>query len=147
MQISFRPIKNEDYEFLWRLHNAALKEYVTKTWGWNEELQRYLFKQNFSLENGEIIVVEGKDAGFLDVREKERERVLISIRLLPEFQNKGVGTKVIQGLLAEARAKNKPVRLQVLKINPAQRLYKRLGFEVFDETDTHFLMRTPEFEQ
>ena len=35
-----------------------------------------------------------------------------------------------------------PVRLRVLKVNArAVTFYKRLGFEITDETDTHFLMR------
>jgi ribosomal protein S18 acetylase RimI-like enzyme len=32
------------------------------------------------------------------------------------------------------------VTLQVLKVNPARRLYERLGFRVTGETPTHFLM-------
>ena len=126
---------------MWQVHNAALKDYVTETWGWNEEQQRFLFKQNFENERAKIIVFEGKDAGFLDVSEKETETVLISIRLLPAFQNKGIGTKIIQDILDESHRKNKTVRLQVLKINPAKTLYNRLGFKVFAETETHFLMR------
>ena len=131
----------EDFEFLWQVHNLALKDYVTKTWGWDEERQRALFRQNFETERAKIIVFEGRDAGFLDVSEKENETVLISIRLLPAFQNKGIGTKIIREVLDEARRKNKTVRLRVLKINPAISLYNRLGFKIYAETETHFLMR------
>jgi hypothetical protein len=31
----------------------------------------------------------------------------------------------------------------VLKVNPAKRLYERLGLAVIGETDTHYLMRRP----
>ncbi|HLM00911.1 MAG TPA: GNAT family N-acetyltransferase, partial [Pyrinomonadaceae bacterium] len=75
--------------------------------------------------------------------EKKDETALVSIRLLPEFQNRGIGTKLIKDVLAASIAKNKPVRLQVLKINPARNLYERLGFEISGETGTHFLMRFP----
>ncbi|HEX8250412.1 MAG TPA: GNAT family N-acetyltransferase [Pyrinomonadaceae bacterium] len=143
MQITFRQIKIKDFEFLWQLHNAALKKYITATWGWNEDWQRRNFEKNFNLREGEIIVVGEKDAGFLWISEKETEIALISIRLLPEFQNRGIGTKLIKDVLDKARAQKKPVRLQVLKINPAQNLYEKLGFEVFGETATHFLMRFP----
>ena len=141
MSITFRQIKIKDFEFLWQLHNAALKKYITATWGWNEDWQRRDFERNFNPDEGEIVVIDGKDAGFLRISEKETEIALISVRLLPEFQNRGVGTKLIKEVLVEARAKNKPARLQVLKINPAQNLYKKLGFKVFGETATHFLMR------
>ncbi|MBA4185763.1 MAG: GNAT family N-acetyltransferase [Acidobacteria bacterium] len=139
MQIDFRQILPDDFEFLWRLHNAALKIYVEKTWGWNEDWQRANFKNTFNPSNGEIIVACGADAGFLRIIEKETETLLASIRLSPEFQNKGIGTQIIKNLLAESE---KPVKLQVLKVNPARALYERLGFEVVGETDTHFLMKT-----
>lgn len=139
MRIGLRHISFDDYEFLWRLHNAALKKYVEKTWGWNEEWQKANFKNAFNPNDGEIIVVDGADAGFLWIVEKESETLLASIRLLPEFQNKGVGTRIIKNLLDKS---DKPVRLQVLKINPARNLYDRLGFEIIGETDTHFVMRT-----
>lgn len=138
MQISLRPIKTEDYEFLWQLHNAALKIYVEKTWGWDEDFQRNSFKENFNVENGQIVVVEGEDAGYFWTIEKENEILLASIRLLPEFQNKKIGTGLIKQLIENSR---KPIRLQVLKVNPAQYLYKKLGFVIAGETETHFLMK------
>ena len=139
MHIAFRQIFSDDFEFLWRLHNVALKEYVEKTWGWDAEWQRRNFDQSFSLNDGEIIVAGGVDAGFFWIIEKETETLLASIRLLPAFQNQGIGTKIIKNLLDESE---KPVRLQVLKVNPARNLYQRLGFEIIGETDTHFLMKT-----
>ena len=144
MQITFRQIKIKDFEFLWQLHNAALKKYITATWGWDEALQQKFFAESFNAGDGEIVVVNGKDAGFLSISEKEFEIVLISIRLLPEFQNRGVGTKLIKDVLDAARVKNKPVRLQVLKANPARNLYEKLGFKIFAETGTHFQMRFPD---
>lgn len=48
---------------------------------------------------------------------------------------------MVGDLLAEAAAAAIPVELQVLKVNPARSLYERLGFAVFDETETHHLMR------
>lgn len=137
MEISLRKIKLEDFEFLWRLHNAALKDYVTQTWGWNEDWQQADFAAKFNPNDGEIITVDNVDAGFWWTSEKENEVVLISIRLLPEFQNRGIGSKLIGSLLEKT---TKPVRLQVLKVNPARKFYERLNFAVVGETQTHFLM-------
>jgi len=141
MKITFRRIEPKDFAFLWRLHNVALKNYVTKLWGWDEKRQKQLFEQTFNPPRGQVIVVDGIDAGFLDVVDKRTETLLSSIRLLPEFQNRGVGTRIIESVINKARRENKAVRLQVLKINPARHFYKRLGFEISDETETHFLMR------
>jgi ribosomal protein S18 acetylase RimI-like enzyme len=138
MQIELRQIETSDFDFLWRLHNAALKDYVTKTWGWDENWQRESFIKAFNPSEGKIIVIDGKDAGYLWVIEKDAEVLLASIRLLSEFQNQGIGSKIIRDLLEKSE---KPVRLQVLKVNPARRLYERLGFEICEETATHFTMK------
>ena len=139
LKVSFRKITSTDFDFLWLLHNAALKEYVEKTWGWDENRQRELFAEGFDTNNGEIIVVGGADAGYLCTIEKEAATLLVSIRILPEYQNRGIGTKIIKDVSAKSK---KHVRLQVLKINPAQNLYRKLGFETVGETETHFLMQT-----
>jgi len=137
MRIDFRQITNNDLEFLWKLHNLALKDYVAQTWDWDEDWQRLDFTEKFNPADGKIIVVVGVDAGFWWTIKRETETLLVSIRILPEFQNRGVGTKIIKNLLNESK---NPVRLQVLKVNPARRLYEKLGFEIFDETETHFKM-------
>lgn len=138
MQIELRQIETSDLGFLWRLHNAALKDYVTQTWGWDEKWQRESFIKAFNPLEGKIIVIDGKDAGYLWVIEKENEVLLASIRLLPEFQNLGIGSKIIRDLLEKSE---KPIRLQVLKVNPARHLYERLGFEICEEITTHFTMK------
>lgn len=138
MEIKFRPIELTDFEFLWRLHNAALKDYVEQTWGWNEDWQRENFVKGFNPGEGEIIVVDGEDAGFLWVIEKENEVLLASIRLFPDYQNKGIGSAIIKNLLEKSQ---KTLRLQVLKVNPARGLYELLGFKICEETETHFVMK------
>jgi RimJ/RimL family protein N-acetyltransferase len=56
-------------------------------------------------------------------------------------QRQGIGTSVIQQVLDEARRSGKPVALQVLKVNPARRLYERLGFSVTGENETLYFMK------
>ena len=137
MEIRLRPITDADLEFLWHLHNAALKKYVTETWGWDEEWQRRNFEERFNADNGTIIVVNHSDAGFWWVNERSDEIFLVSIHLLPAFQRRGIGTRLIRSLTDNSY---KPVRLKVLKVNPARRLYERLGFSISDDLDTHFMM-------
>lgn len=138
MELTFRQIKDEDFEFLRRLHRAALKDYIAQTWGWDEEFQAQRFRKEFNIQDGKIIVADGEDAGFLCVKEKETETVLVSIRLMPDHQNKGIGTWIIKDLLAKSEG---CVTLWVLKVNPARKLYERLGFTIEEETETHFFMK------
>jgi ribosomal protein S18 acetylase RimI-like enzyme len=76
----------------------------------------------------------------IGVERRVTEIFLSQIELLPAFQGQGIGSQLITDLMDEARQQNLPITLQVLKVNPAQRLYQRLGFVVTGETATHFLM-------
>lgn len=136
--VELRKIAIGDYDFLWRLHNAALGPYVEQTWGWDEDWQRRDFAKNFDPSTGEIITVDGVDAGYFRVEEHDEEIFLVSIRLMPEYQKRGIGTRLIRKVIDGA---DRPVRLHVLKVNPARRLYERLGFAITADLDTHFEMK------
>ena len=73
----------------------------------------------------------------------EEDVFLRAIEIHPDYQGQGIGTAIIQKLIAQAALKMKPVFLQVLKVNPAKKLYERLGFSVGSETSTHFPLRPP----
>jgi len=47
---------------------------------------------------------------------------------LPDHRGAGIGGAILRSLLAEAAAAGKPVRIHVERLNPARRLYERLGF-------------------
>jgi ribosomal protein S18 acetylase RimI-like enzyme len=57
------------------------------------------------------------------------------------FQRRGIGTEVMNRLIGEAARVNQTMRLNVVKINPAVRLYERLGFQVIREDDRKFYMK------
>ena len=63
------------------------------------------------------------------------------IAVTPDLQGQGIGTSVIHQVLDEAKRSGKPVALQVLKVNPARRLYERLGFSVTGENETRYFMK------
>jgi ribosomal protein S18 acetylase RimI-like enzyme len=44
-------------------------------------------------------------------------------------------------LQKDARSRKLPILLQVLHLNRARRLYERLGFRVYETTETHYRMR------
>ena len=67
---------------------------------------------------------------------------LRAIEIHPDYQGQGIGTAIIHKIMAEGVLKMKPVFLPVLKVNPAKRLYERLGFSVVNETPIHFYMKT-----
>ena len=142
MEITYRPAGPEDMEFLYRLHESAMRAAVEAAYGpWEEAWQRDYFCKHFDPAVLQVIRVDGADAGMLRVQERTEECFLMDIEILPEFQRRGVGTQTIRGLIERAQAQGKPVALQVLKGNIAARsLYQRLGFGVTGENETHYTM-------
>lgn len=140
-EITLRECREEERPFVWEVRRQALREYVAAIWGWDEAAQRERFEQQFTPAGHHIIVADGVDVGLLQVVDEGTHLVVGKIELLPEFQRKGSGSVLMGRILAQARARRVPVRLQVLRTNiPARRLYERLGFVVAGETETHFQM-------
>jgi len=141
MRPSLRPARPDDSEFVFQVKKAALGEYVEKTWGWDEEFQRAFHGREYQPTTTEIICLQGTDVGWLEVERASDSIRLTGIYILPEYQSRGVGSTVIRRIIKEAMAKELPVQLEVLKVNPrAQVLYEKLGFVVTGETETHNLM-------
>lgn len=138
-----RPATARDKEFLWDLHCRTMRTYVEATWGWDEADQRARFDAAFDPARTTILEQDGRAAGMLIIERSAAQLRLCSIEIAPEFQNRGLGSAIIAGLIDEAAGR--PVWLQVLKANPAKALYDRLGFVVAGETPTHWqMMRGPD---
>ena len=77
-----------------------------------------------------IRVFSKENQGYGYINEKIPE---LSIAILPEYRNQGIGTKLIDKLIIETTSKHPGLSLSVSFNNPAVRLYKRFGFEVVDQ--------------
>ena len=142
MQFELRPATDGDREFLYALHRAAMYESVARTWGWDEAWQRARFDAHFDPRAVQVIRAGGREVGAVRLEERGAELYVAGLAVAPEAQGRGLGTAVLQGLLARAAARRVPVTLQVLKTNPgARRLYERLGFRADGETATHVRLR------
>jgi GNAT superfamily N-acetyltransferase len=142
--VSLRPSTAEDLGFLMRLHEAAMWRYVEQTYGhWNASLQRRSFLERTRPEAHEIVELDGRPIGCLKVRVTDNTLHLDRVFLLPEVQRRGIGTALVRGVIARARSRSLPVRLRVFPVNPARRLYERLGFRQTHSTGTHLYMELP----
>lgn len=139
---TLRPATQNDYNFLYQLHVATIRDAVEATWGWDEEFQRRYFEEHWDPGPRRIIVVQGQDVGMVQVETYQDEIFLALIEVAPQWQGKGIGSAVIRDVQARAREAGLPLTLHVLKANPkAKRLYERLGFVVVEEREERFVMR------
>ncbi len=91
-------------------------------------------------EHIRIIEQAGQRIGMVKAVRSPDAFQLVQIQLAPAHQGRGIGARIVSDLLAEASTANVPVTLSVLKVNPARRLYERLGFRVTAEKDRSLQM-------
>jgi ribosomal protein S18 acetylase RimI-like enzyme len=126
--IELRAASDADTEFCYQLHKAAMGAYVTAIWGWDELAQRDFHARAFNPDRWQIITEGGVDIGMLDVEYRPDEIYIARIEICPQHQGRGIGTRLISALIAEARHKGQALALDVLTVNErAQALYRRLG--------------------
>lgn len=142
-ELTLRPARDDDREFLFALLKTALGPYIEQSSGWREDEQRARHERSSRLPAHQIVEASGERIGCLDVDRRADAVKLNRVFLLPTHQGRGLGTRLARAVLAEADAAGLPVRLRVLRVNPAQRLWRRLGFDVVGETETHLVMERP----
>ncbi len=126
--IALRPATAADSEFCFQLHKAAMGEYVTAIWGWDDQWQRDSHARKFAPGHWQIITADGTDAGILIVDYRPAEIYLSRIEIHPGYQGHGIGTRLISALIHEAAQRGQDLVLDVLAVNNrAQALYQRLG--------------------
>ena len=141
MDITLRPVRNEDKEFCRRVHHTALRDVVIRQFGqWDDTLQDNFFEKSWSSLSLEIIEVDGQAAGTFSREIHPDYFAIAQLYLLPQFQKQGIGTKLLLEQLDKAHSLGLQVRLNVLLENRARKLYESLGFKVTGKTDIFYQM-------
>ncbi|ACL59738.1 GNAT family N-acetyltransferase [Methylobacterium nodulans] len=84
----------------------------------------------------EIVECSGRPVGRIVTDRDVAALTIVDLALLPEWRGRGLGTRLLEDILAEARAAGLPVRLSVAAQNAgARRLYARLGFRAVASSD------------
>jgi ribosomal protein S18 acetylase RimI-like enzyme len=136
--IALRPVDPSDAAFLRGVYASTRADELAPL-GWSRvqidtfldmqfEAQRRDYWHNYDTARFCIVTCDDVDAGRLYVERRADELSIIDIALLPSFRGRGIGSKLLAQLLAEADAAGLPLRIHVEYNNPAQRLYLRLGF-------------------
>ena len=89
-----------------------------------------------------VIEVSGEPAGRLRVIRDVDRIELAGLQLLPHLQGRGIGTRIVEDLKAEAAAGGLSLDIGVEKDNPrARRLYERLGCVQVGEDDEEYFLQ------
>ena len=139
MDVIFRPAVEADFEACRRTYFAEIG-WINERLSLQRDAQEASFRQLWDPSQVRIIQVDGMDVGWLQVVARDDEYFLGSLFVDGPFQRRGVGTEVMRRVLEESERRNQPVRLAVVKFNPARRLYERLGFRVTHEDDRKVYM-------
>lgn len=102
--------------------------------------QDHHYRAHYPGATFDILEHEGQPAGRLALCELGDEIRVMDIALLPALRGQGRGTVVLRAVMAQAAARGRAVRLHVEALNPAWRLYDRLGFTLVQDKGVHKLL-------
>ncbi len=147
---TFRPIGPADEAFLRRLYASTREDELSQV-QWKEgeraafveqqfTAQHRYYQQTFKNASFDLLLLGGEPAGRLYIDRRDDEIRVIDIALLAQHRGSGVGSDLMNDILAEAQEVGKPVRIHVERFNPALRFYHRLGFEQVEDQGVYYLM-------
>jgi GNAT superfamily N-acetyltransferase len=129
MDISFKPASVSDEPFIETVYFETHRWIIETLFGWRgDDIEREKFRESFDADNTKIILAAGIPIGWWTIQRSTNEIHLGAIYLQASHQGRGVGTRLIRNLVAQAQEDRIPVRLSTAKINRARELYARLGF-------------------
>lgn len=141
MRYTLSPAQTGDIETVFRLNRELIDKHENVgAIDYQAVLRQVRSGIELNINNYMRIMCAEKNAGFVLVEKHPDRTELDDLFLFPEFQNKGIGTAIIQDVL---NSSDKPVFLFVFIGNVgAVRLYKRLGFKIVETVHgTRYRMR------
>lgn len=150
MSINLRAITSEDEDFLFAVYVSTRADEMRLT-DWDESQKETFLRMQFKAQHQyyienypgaefQIILLDEQPIGRLYIHSRENEIRIMDISLLPEQRGRGIGSSVLNEILANAANHNLPVTIHVERFNPALRLYERLGFYLAEDKGVYILM-------
>ncbi len=147
---ALRPETEADVPFLLQLYiSTRWQELSVADWADAQKIaflesqfaaQRSYYLSHYASAAFDVLEAQGVPAGRLYLDRQADTLLIVDIALLPQWCGRGIGTALLEAMFAEARLSGKGVTISVEKFNPAQRLYRRLGFREYAEDDVYWFM-------
>jgi len=140
MNITFRKCTDKDFEYVYELREKGFRWYLEDILnGWDENAHKDIIRHEMAehLEDMNIIVYKGNDAGLFTYYKDENNSVFIDMIVLePEYRGMGIGASLLQFLIDAYPGVR--LYLRTYEKNPARKLYNKFGFKVYD-TETNYV--------
>ncbi len=125
---------------------ACQREQELRGFGWSNEQCRLFLALQWRARNAsyaaqypdaldQIIVRYELPVGHLLTAETPHTLNLVDVALLPEYQNRGLGTRVLRDLQRACVSRGQTISLHVACDNRARELYARLGFVAIEKDE------------
>ena len=138
--LTLRPAQPDDEAFLFELRKATMTEHLARA-GQPTDDDAHRARLLHRYDAAQVICIDGAPVGLLKAYRRGTEWFVHQFQIAPALQRRGIGELALHAILQAAAADALPVALEVLKGNPAKRLYDRLGFEIVGEDEIQFHMR------
>lgn len=140
--IKLIPADETHKEFSYQVKKVAEGEYITHMFNWDEDVQRDFHVRAWQQQKPDIVTYDGKLIGTIATIESEDCIEIGQFFILPDYQNKGIGTHLLNSILDKADQLGRKVTLRFLKNNPVKSLYVRNGFRVVYTSEImHYMER------
>jgi len=152
--ITLRSITSADNKVLYNIYcSTRLSEMQLMSEWTNIQKQAFLKLQFDAQRNHYLQHYKGADFWIIEKNRKPIGRLylhkqfednsirIIDITLLPAYQNKGIGKRILLDILGFAAQQKQPVTLHVETTNKALALYKSVGFQHVHTNQFHYFMR------
>ena len=133
MAIAFAAATQGDAEALVRLRIVAMRESLERIGRFEPERARERFLLTFQPQHTRHVLVDGERAGFVVVKPADDGLLLDHLYIDPRYQNRGVGSRVLEIVFAEADAQGVSLQGAALRGSDSNRFYLRHGFALVRE--------------
>jgi len=144
MPLELRTADDAEFEFAFRAKRDAIGPHVSVRWGWDEPWQREHHRRKWQSKPWQIIWLDGERIGTVSIDLQPSHLQFGEFYILGPWRNRGLGTEVLCRALSVANDRGLETHVEYLKWNPVASLYRRHGFAIHAENETHyFLKRAP----
>lgn len=148
--VHLRAITDVDLPLLERVYASTRTEELAQT-DWDDAQKAAFLGFQFRAQHehytthyadADFFIIEHRQVpvGRLYLHWRSDDLRIVDVALLPEARGHGIGEALLRALLDAAAARGHGVSIHVEQMNPAMRLYARLGFRKAGEHGIYHLM-------